>query len=160
MSPVVVPPDAEIPSLGRRVAIGTLRLIPLLLAYVVVPVTGISRLQGLGIASGFPLVWVTLGGGIIALLSTARYIGKPTRAFGPLSMLASGAWVIYLLTFAPYASATIAIHQASLSVTYGMLLQLAAIIPAFGLVAGAVTTAEDLLKPGERLPFDYPRRSP
>lgn len=159
MTPVTVPPDAEIPSWGRRVAVGILRLIPLLVAYVVVPVTGISKLQGLGVGTGIPLVWVTVGGSIVAVLSTARYIAKPTRAFGPLSMIASGAGVVYLLTFAPYASATIAASQFGLTITYGMLLQLAAIVPAFGLVAGAVTTVEDLLKPGERLSFDFPRRS-
>jgi hypothetical protein len=158
MKPVVVPPDAKIPSLTRRVIIGSLRLIPLLLVYVVIPAIGIQRLQSLGISSGFPLLLITVAGAILAILGTARYIAKPTRAFGPLSIAASGAGILYLLSFAPYASATISVGSGgTVEIVYGMLLAIAAIVPVFGLAAGVVVTVEDAQHPGERLPFDYPR---
>ena len=160
MSTAEVPPQAEIPSLARRVTIGSLRLIPVLVVYVVVPVIGVSRLQGLGVTSGFPIFWIAVAGVVLAILGMARYVAKPTRAFGPVCIAASGAGILYLLSFAPYASAMITLGSGgSIAITYGTLLMLAAIIPAFGLAAGVVTTVEDVRNPGERLPFDYPRRS-
>ncbi len=92
----------------------------------------------------------------LAVLSTAAYVARPTRAFGPLSTVASLGKVLYLVYFAGFAWAAISISSATVRLDFGNLLLLLAIVPAFGVGAGLLTTVEDARYPGERLPFDYP----
>lgn len=150
-------PRARIPSLGRRIAIGSLRLIPSLLVYVVIPVIGLTQLRSsFGVSSGLPIVALGVAGVVLAILGAARYILRPTRGYGPVSMLYSAAGILYLLSFAPLASSTVAFGANTITLVYGQLLVYAAIVPVFGLAAGAVTTVEDVRHPGERLPYDFP----
>jgi hypothetical protein len=149
-------PRAQIPSLARRLAIGSLRLVPLLFLYVVVPILGLQVLAAHGIGSGFDVPTVSLFGALLAVLSTARYVGRPTLAYGPLSVATSLGKVAYLLYFAAFASIHVAFSGVGIDLQFGQLLELLALVPMFGIAAGIVTSWEDLRHPGERLPFDYP----
>ncbi len=149
-------PAANVPSLARRLTIGSLRLVPLLVFYVVIPDLGLQSLQAHGIASGLPFGAVTVFGAVLAVISTVAYVARPTRAYGPLATVSSLGKVVYLLYFAAFATISITISSIGVQLEFGDLLRLLAIVPAFGVVAGLLTTVEDVRRPGERIPLDYP----
>lgn len=150
-------PAARIPSLGRRAVLGALLLVPLLIVWVGIPYAALTTLHGLGVSSGLNLVTVSIVGALLAVLGAAKYVLKPTRAFGPVAVLASVTAAVYLLALSPYASFTVSIGKTgTLSVTYGAILSLLAIVPGIRAVSALVTTIEDGLHPLERLPYDFP----
>ncbi|HYK92723.1 MAG TPA: hypothetical protein VEY07_01610 [Thermoplasmata archaeon] len=152
-------PRADIPSLSRRVVIGALRLLPLLFVWVFLPYGALRGLDSVGVATSLSVTTIVVVGAILSVLSTVRYIVKPTRAFGPVGALGSGIAAGYLLLLAQSAEFTISgPNGIGISIEYGTVLELLAIVPLFGLAAALVTTAEDISRPGERLPFDYPVR--
>ncbi len=148
----------RIPPLGWRIMVAALRLIPLMLLFVGLPAAALTFLASHSIALPLSIVVVTVAGAVITALSTARYIAKPTRLYGPLSIASSAfvlGYVLYILGQSTYAFALpgsdITIHFA-----YATLIELLLIVPALSLAAGIVTTVEDARAPRERLPFDYP----
>ncbi len=157
------PPPVEVgaysvPGLGYRILAGGARLIPLLILLVGLPVAALTFLQSHGISLPVPILTVEVAGVLISVLSTARYIVKPTAAYGPVSVATSAVTIAYLLVLLAQASYTLGVPGSSvgISVGYARLLELALLVPTFALVAGLVTTVEDLASPKERLPFDYP----
>lgn len=148
----------QIPSLGYRILAGGLRLVPLLVLLVGVPDAVLGYLSSRGLALPVSVVTVTVAGIALSALSTLRYVLRPTRAYGPMSVLTSGVALAYLFVLWLGATYHIAVPNSSvvLTIGYADLIALLLIIPAFGLVAGFVTSWEDLRSPGERLPFDYP----
>ena len=147
-----------IPSLGYRILAGGLRLVPLLVLLVGVPDTALAFLSAQGISLPGATVVVTTGGIAISVLVTARYILRPTRAYGPLSVLTSAVTLAYLFVLWLGATYHITVPDSSVDLTigYARLFGLLLLVPALALVAGFVTTVEDLRSPGERLPFDFP----
>ena len=148
----------RIPSLGHRIVVGALRFIPLVIVLVGLPVAVLTDLAARGIAPPVPILTATAAGISIAILSTAAYIGKPTRAYGPLTIATSSVAVVYLLALLARPSLRIAIPgtAVALSIGYAHLLELLLIVPALGLLAGIVTLMEDLRSRGERLRYDFP----
>jgi hypothetical protein len=148
----------KIPSLGYRILVSGLRLIPLIVLLVGLPVGVLTFLSSHGISLPVALATVTVFGIVLAVLSAIRYIVKPTRAYGPMSILASGVAVAYLFVLlgaSPF-HLNIPGTPVAFSVGYADLILALLLIPGFGLAAGVVTTVEDLRSPRERLPFDYP----
>jgi len=152
------PPGYRIPSLGFRILAGGLRLLPLLILLVGLPDGVLAFLQSKGIALPISILTVTVAGFAIAVLSTLRYILKPTRAYGPVSIAASTVAILYLLTI--YEAGTFVFnvpgHTIALGIGLAGLIALLLLVPALSLLAGIVTTVEDWRAPGERLPFDFP----
>lgn len=148
----------RIPSLGYRILAGGLRLIPLLVLLVGVPDAVLAFLSSRGITLPVSLLTVTVAGIAISVLSAARYVLKPTRAYGPVSALTSGVTLVYLFVLWLGATYRIAVPNSSLVLTigYAKLIALLLIVPAVALLAGLVTTVEDVRSPQERLPFDFP----
>jgi hypothetical protein len=148
----------SIPSLGYRILAGGLRLLPLIIVLVGLPVAALTFLSGQGLHVPVSILTVTIAGLTIAVLSTARYVLKPTRAYGPLSMAVSAVTLVYLLTFFLAATLVFGLPQHGISVGVGVegVIGLLLLVPGFALVAGLVTTIEDLRSPRARLPFDYP----
>lgn len=149
---------ARIPSLGYRILVGTARLVGLLVALVGLPVAALAYLDARGIALPVSIATVTVAGVAISALSTARYVLRPTRAYGPVSLATSVVTVVYLITIWAQGTYRLAVpgSSVSLSVGYTTLLELVLLVPALALLGAVLTTIEDLSAPGERLPFDYP----
>ena len=156
--PPVVPGGYHVASLGYRVLVGGLRLIPLLILLVGLPDAALAYLSSHGIALPVSVLTVTVAGITIGVLSTVRYLVRPTRAYGPVSILTSAVVLAYLFVLWLGASYRVAVPSSSvvLTIGYADLIGLLLIVPALGVAAGLVTSVEDLLSPGERLPFDFP----
>lgn len=148
----------RIPPLGNRILVGGLRLIPTVLLLVGIPAGILTYLGSHGLNLPLSVLTVTIAGLVIAALSTARYVLKPTRLYGPLSIATSAVALVYLLAILAVAQVTLHLsHPAiSIGVDYSKIIELVLLVPALGLAAGVVTTIEDVRSPRERLPFDYP----
>ena len=125
----------------------------------VIPFEVVQRLGGFGVTTGATAAELFAAGIVLAALAGARSFAKPTRAYGPVSLVTAAAGIGYLLWLAGRATVAIApTADVGIALGYGTILELLAIAPALGLVAALVTTIEDARHPGERLPFDYPAR--
>lgn len=154
-------PTVRIPSLARRVVVGSLLTLVLIFFLVVLPLALLSRLEHLPTVSlTFPVTRTEVAayGTALAVLYGLRSVGRPTLAFGPLSVLVSGLGIAYLLFLAQAPPLTVGVRDISLSLGIGPWLVLLALVPLFGLLAGLVATVEDLARPGERVRVEYARR--
>ncbi len=151
-------PGYRIPSLGYRILVSGLRLIPLLVLLVGLPVGLLSFFSAHGLTIPVSILTVTTFGIVLAVLSAVRYVVKPTRAFGPVSIVASGAAILYLWYLLQTSPFHLAIPGSSVSFSlgFGDLVLALMLVPGFGVLAGIVTTIEDARSPTERLPFDFP----
>jgi len=148
----------EVPPLGSRILAGGTRLVPLLVVLVVLPVALLQYLAAHQVSLPVSVVTVAVYGVAISTLSTARYIAKPTRAYGPLSMATSAAALSYLFTLWLQATYHISVPNSAVTISVGYvdLVDLLLLIPALSFVAGFLASVEDLRSPTERLPFDFP----
>jgi hypothetical protein len=156
--PTPRPESYHVPSLEFRILASALRLVPLLILFVGIPVAILEYLSSRQISLPVSVATVEFFGVAIAILSTARYIAKPTAAFGPVSMATSVVTLAYLFTLWLQATYRIAVPSSSvtISVGYADLVALLILVPALALIAGLLTSIEDLRSPRERLPFDFP----
>jgi len=153
-----IAPGYRIPSLGYRILVAALRLIPAFFLLIALPIAVLEFASSKGIALPISTAAVAVGGLALLALGAARYIAKPTRAYGPLSVAASLAGLVYLLyaiSRSPY-HLVIPGGSASVIAGYSLFLELMLIAPIFGIAAGILTTIEDARSPTERLPFDFP----
>lgn len=151
-------PGYRIPSLGYRIVIAALRMIPTFIVLVALPVAALTFLNSRGIALPISTYAVTVWGIVLIALGAARYVLKPTPAFGPLTIVISTVSLLYLyyaLLLSPYRF-VVPGGTDSLAVGYSTFLELVMIVPAIGLVVGVLTTMEDARSRTERLPFDFP----
>jgi hypothetical protein len=157
-TPGPAPGTYQIPSLGWRILGGALRLIPLVIALIGIPVAVLTFLQSHGISVPIPIPTVELFGVVITILIVARYIAKPTAAFGPLAIATAALTIAYLYLFLLDATyhLTMPGSGVTISIGYADLVLLLLIVPALTLGAGCVTLIEDALHPRERWPFDFP----
>ncbi|MCI4373000.1 MAG: hypothetical protein L3K02_05100 [Thermoplasmata archaeon] len=148
----------RVPTLGWRITVAALRIIPLMILFIGLPVAALGFLQSHSIPLPLSIVVVTIAGAIITALSTARYIAKPTRIYGPLSVAASAFVLIYVLFLLGQSTYSFQIpgSDISLHLGYTTLIELLLLVPALALVAGIVTTVEDARAARERLPYDFP----
>jgi len=148
----------RIPGLGWRITLGALRMIPLVLLLVGLPAALLTFLSTNGVALPLSILTVTIFGIAISALSTAQYISKPYRAYGPICVIASSVTLVYIFIILAQSTYTIAIPNtpASLTLNYTELIELLLIVPLLSLSAGVVTAIEDSRSPQERLPFDFP----
>jgi hypothetical protein len=162
-APAAAAPPSErllyhVPPLGLRIIVSGLILVPMVVLLVGLPVAALAFLQDNSIALPVPFTTVAIFGFAIAILMALRYIAKPTRLYGPVSIATSAAGLLYLLVL--YFQATyhfdVPNATASIAITYARLVELLMVVPAITMVAGVVTTVEDLRSPRERLPFDFP----
>ena len=148
----------RIPSLAYRIIVAALRLILSFVLFVGLPVALLAYVHSRGINIPISIAAVTAWGIVLLSLSAARYVLKPTVAYGPLSILLSAvffAYLYYLVTLSPYRF-VIPGGSATVAAGYSMFLEILMIVPVVGMIAGILTTIEDISSPKERLPFDYP----
>lgn len=156
------PPPAvklyRVPSLGFRLITGTAYLVLLVILLVAIPVAGLEYLRSFGVALPIAIPTEILYGLLISALVATRYVLRPTAAYGPLLMATAVVTIVFLWTLLLQSTYAISVPHtpASLSVDFARIVELLLLVPALALVAGAITTAEDLRNPAERLTFDYP----
>ncbi|MGA8542310.1 MAG: hypothetical protein WB947_02030 [Thermoplasmata archaeon] len=152
------PGQYRLPSWGWRILGGGLRLIPLVLLLIGVPVAILTFLQSHGISPILSIATVELFGAVITALIVARYIMKPTVLYGPLAIATAAASLAYLYILLVHSTYVLTIPSAdvSIGVTFRDLILLLMIVPALTLGAGVLTTIEDVNRPRERFPFDFP----
>jgi hypothetical protein len=144
--------------LGYRIVIAGLRIIPTFLLLIALPVAAITFLNSRGIAVPITAYAVTVWGIALIALGAARYVLKPTAAFGPLTIAISGVSLLYLyyaIQLSPYRF-VVPGGTVSVAAGYSTFLELVMIVPALGVVVGILTTIEDSRSRTERLPFDFP----
>jgi len=152
------PQAYQVPSLSYRILAGAARLVPLVVALIGLPVAALNYLASHQISPPVSMATVIAYGIAISALSTARYILKPTTAYGPVSVATSAVTLSYLLTLWLQATYRISVPNSAVTISlgYAELVDLILLIPALALVAGLLTTVEDLRSPRERLAFDFP----
>jgi hypothetical protein len=155
---VLDPGGFRVPSLSYRILAGGTRLVPYLVLLVGLPDAVLAYLDAHGVTLPISILTVTVAGVLISVLSTAAYVLRPSRAYGPLSAATSVVSLAYLFVIWLQATYRIAVPNASVSISieYARLIELVLLVPALALIASLVTTVEDLRSPSERLPFDFP----
>ncbi|MCI4317839.1 MAG: hypothetical protein L3J96_04810 [Thermoplasmata archaeon] len=150
-------PPPKIPSLQRRLIIGSLRMIPVLILIVAAPIGAIQFLSSHNITVPVSILQVTLAGVLLSFLGASKYVTRPTRAYGPVWMAYSGFALLYLFYLVPLASATLH-FSGSNTATFGFagVILLLMLVPGISFAAALVTTVEDRVRPGERVRLDYP----
>jgi len=149
---------SRVPSLGYRIVIAALRLVVTFVLLIALPVAALTYVHSRGIPIPVSVGAVTAWGAVLLALGTARYVLRPTVAYGPLCIAVAAvalAYLYYLITLSPY-QFVIPGGSASVAAGYVLLLEILMVVPAFDLIAGVLTTVEDVAHPKERLPFDYP----
>lgn len=158
--PATPEPSPSVPSLGRRIVLGTLWFVVLVVVLVGLPLEAIRIVAAHQVSSSLSTDTILAAGLALAGLGALRYVLRPTSAFGPLSMLSSAIGVAYLWLLGATAHVTITIGgTGSISLGFGELMHLLSIVPAIGFVAALVTTIEDAVRPGERVLVEYPPRT-
>jgi hypothetical protein len=149
------PPAVRIPSLSRRVTIGSLRLVAAFALFAGIPYT-LLRLAPSEVSVAFSLGVVFGVGLLLATVGALKYIARPTKLFGPISAAGSALAIVYLLYLSSRATISVQImDQGGLAIDFGRVLFYGAVVPALGLLAAAVITAEDLARPGERVAYEF-----
>ncbi|MCI4335014.1 MAG: hypothetical protein L3K04_05255 [Thermoplasmata archaeon] len=153
------PPGVALPSLPGRVALGLLRMVPVFVLLVGIPSAVLGYLAAAGVHSGVSLFTVTIGGLLFTAFSTARFILRPTRAFGPIGMARGGAAFAYLWLLVPNASILVAAGMhTSLLLHYGSALEALLVVPVLMVITAGLVTAQDSSNLTERLRADFPAR--
>jgi hypothetical protein len=156
--PVPTIESYRIPPLGYRIVVAAVRLVPLVVALIGLPVAALTFLQSHSIALPISIDTLMFYAIAICAISTARYIAKPTPWYGPISLASAAVTLAFLLTLLLQATYQFGVPQtsASISVTYRDLIEVLLVIPILSLAASLVTTLEDSRSPSERLPYDFP----
>ncbi len=158
-APEHLPPLHRPVSVWRRLPLGIAGAIVLILALVVGPTLGVNLAAMHGISVGVSTTQIALIGGSISILVMARYVAKPTRAFGPLWIAADGAALVSFLFLStePAIMANLP-NYGEVTVSFGELWFFLALVPGIRMIGAILTTIEDIRHPGERMPFDFPLR--
>jgi hypothetical protein len=148
----------KIPSLARRIAVASIRLVGLLIVFVAIPLGLLQILASHGINPPYSILTVSAVGILLSVLGASATIARPTRLYGPIALASSVILFLWLLALARDSTIRIGIGSSGgfLQLSYGSAILLVTLVPVLLACAAIGTTAEDLRKPGERLPFDYP----
>jgi hypothetical protein len=150
-------PVPNIPSLPRRVVFASLRLVALLIFFVAIPLGLLNLLMAHGIQPPVSLLTVSTVGIALSFIGAAGTIARPTRLYGPIALSGSLLFFLYLIFLARNGVISVAIGSGgTFQLSYGSAILLIAVSPVLGAIAATLTTIEDVTRPGQRLPFDYP----
>lgn len=150
------PTTYRLPPPSQRIVRGALLALPAAFFYLGIPFLALGLFQRFGVPFPYDPGPLALGGIVLTSLTVGKYLAKPTRAFGPVAALHATALIAYLIGLAARSTLSFSIGGANVGIGFSMLLLFATAIPLFSLGAALVTTAEDLVRPTERYPFDFP----
>jgi hypothetical protein len=150
-------PVPNIPSLARRIVYASFRLAGLLIFFVAIPLGILNALVAKGIHPPVSLLTVSAVGIVLSVIGAAGTIARPTRAYGPISLAGAILFFLYLIALARNGVVSFGVGSgATFQLSYGSAILLIAVVPLLTALAATFTTIEDVNRPGERLPFDYP----
>ncbi|MHB8351637.1 MAG: hypothetical protein ACYDFT_02950 [Thermoplasmata archaeon] len=150
------PSGTRLPPFGTRLTIGILILIPSVAITVGAPAY-LLELLGHGQESTVTDLTIVIGGSIVSVLSSAAYVLRPTRAYGPTSAARSAALILYLTLLASYARLTIPLGlETTATITYSEMLLALSVVPLLWLVSALLVTLSDIWDPVARLRIDFP----
>jgi len=154
-------PSVQIPGNARRAVVAVVVCLVLLIVLVFLPVVLLNRLaglsgQGVSFSTSLTTSTVIVYGVVVSVLYGLRSALRPTRAYGPLTVLVSLVGIVYLLYLARLATFTIGGSDTTIGLDAAPFVTLLALVPLFGVLSGIVVTVEDFARPGERLRVDYP----
>lgn len=109
-----------------------------------------------GVSSPVEPTFLLLAGAGVAILAGLSVATKPTRAWGPVRVLAAGFDIVYLLYLLQNPVFSTTIRGFMITLTYARILELFLIPPAIGLLAGVVTSLADIRHPWERIQLQFP----
>jgi hypothetical protein len=89
-------------------------------------------------------------GALLAVLTGVAFALKPTNAWGPACITVALVGLGYLAYLLQHPAFVVTFSHFGVAITYRDLLELLLIPPFISLVAGIVTTVEDVRNPGER----------
>jgi hypothetical protein len=113
-----------------------------------------------GLSAPITPTFLLVAGGAVAILAGLSIVTKPTRAWGPVRVMAAGfdlVYIFYLLQNPVYSTT---IHGFAITLTYTRILELFLIPPAIALMAGVVTAIGDIRHPWERIQRQFPQKTP
>ena len=145
------------PSVGSRVGVGSILAIALFVGYVLVPAAFFSELRTLGVVPPVASIDLAIAGTVLTAFGTAQYLLRPTRAYGPVSIVYALLLLGYLGRLSASSPIALGVRGAAVTVGYGSLIAVASLVPLFGLLGGIAATVEDATSPGERVQVDFPR---
>jgi hypothetical protein len=153
------PPGVRRPSLGGRVALAVVLLVPLLALTVGLPTYALGELHVAGATSLISSVQVVVGGVVLSALWALAFVLRPTRLYGAAGMARATATSLYFVLLAPFASVTFPLPHGILgTIQYGELLVAFAIVPVFGFVGSLFVLVSDRHNLDTRLRLEYPER--
>lgn len=100
--------------------------------------------------------FLLVAGGAVAVLAGLSFATKPTRAWGPVRVLAAGVDIIYIVYLLQNPVYSTTFHGFAITLTYTRILELFLIPPLIGFLAGVVTSIGDIRHPWERIQLQFP----
>lgn len=154
------------PSWMTRIALGILVLVGIYLVLVVMPGFLFTSLRNAGIPVPAESANFVLVGSLVAVTGAVAYVLRPTRAYGPAAIACDIAEIAYLLLIYQASPIQLSLNMGgggsnngiAIGVAFTLVIVIFLLVQLIHLVGDAVTTAEDLRHPNERLWWSYPVR--
>ena len=147
----------RLPSLGRRLFVAGVILVPLLLLTIGVPTYLLGLVGSRGGSSPLSGLQLTAGGLAVSGLVASAYVLRPTRAYGPLVAVRGAVTAAYFVSLSTVATVIIPLGGgAAAAANFGALLRWFALVPLFALVGGVLFAASDARDLHARLRVEYP----
>ncbi|MGI0052852.1 MAG: hypothetical protein ACREC5_03170 [Thermoplasmata archaeon] len=135
---------------------GILILIPFVALTVGLPAYLLSLL-GQGSSSSVTDFQIVVGGSIVSALSSAAYVLRPTRAYGPVVGAQAVGTILYLSLLGSHATIAFPIGSATTAVAnYSQLLFFLTFVPVLWLGGALLVTLSDIWHPTARLRDEFP----
>ncbi|MCI4352214.1 MAG: hypothetical protein L3K14_02350 [Thermoplasmata archaeon] len=113
-----------------------------------------------GLSAAVSPTFLLVAGAVVAILAGLSIATKPTKAWGPVRVMAAGVDIIYIFYLLQNPIYSTTIHGFSITLAYTRILELFLIPPVIALIAGVVTTFGDIRHPGERVRMQFPQKAP
>ncbi|MGI0139542.1 MAG: hypothetical protein ACREBT_00060 [Thermoplasmata archaeon] len=151
-----------------RIALGGLIFIGIYSTLVVLPAFLFTQFHSAGLPSLSESPNMVLVGTLLAAVGAAAYVVRPTRAYGPVAIGCDVLEIVYLvlvyqlsplsLSFAQNGGGSANGMSIALAIGFAGIILILIIVQLLHLAGDAVTTAEDMRRPYERLWYTFPVR--
>ncbi|MGI0054415.1 MAG: hypothetical protein ACREBZ_01665 [Thermoplasmata archaeon] len=149
-----------------RIALGALIFIGIYSTLVVLPPFLFTQFHNAGLPSLSESPNMVLVGTLLAVVGAASYVVRPTRAYGPVAIGCDVLEIVYLFLVYQLSPLSFSFGQngggngmsIALAIGFAGIILILIIVQLLHLAGDAVTTAEDVRRPYERLWYTFPVR--